>query len=144
MNQDDMQHDYHQIYWEKKRITTDRQLFIKLFFEHNKSDICYLQIICNQNFDPTICRKICPRTRKTSACKTKNLFPEYSFHINFRKSLEISGKLNDSVQSYNKIPGRGWRMIHPHTPPPPPAPRIRNMVKVYKEDTKVDKERYFN
>ena len=57
-----------------------------------------------QNFDPTTRRKIGPRTK--NPCNTKNFFPEYSFHINFRKSQEISAKLNDSVKSYNKKANR--------------------------------------
>ena len=51
-----------------------------------------------QNFEPTTCRKISPRTINPS--NTKNVSPEYSFHINFRKSQEISAKLNVSVKSY--------------------------------------------
>ena len=34
------------------------------------------------------------------------MMPEYSFHINFRRSQEISAKLNDSVKSYNKKTNR--------------------------------------
>ena len=51
------------------------------------------------NFDPTTCQKIGPRT--TSPCNTKIFFLEYSFHINFQESQEISAKLNDSIR-YSK------------------------------------------
>ena len=53
-----------------------------------------------QNFHPTTCQKVSLRT--INPFNTKNFFPEYSFHINFKKSQEISAKLNDSVKSYNK------------------------------------------
>lgn len=52
------------------------------------------------NFNPTTCRQIWPIT--INPCNTKSFSPEYQFHINFRKSQEISAKLNDTVKSYNK------------------------------------------
>ena len=52
-----------------------------------------------QNFDLTTCRKIGPGT--INSCNTK-IFSGRFIHINFRKSQEISAKLNDSVKSYNK------------------------------------------
>ena len=56
-----------------------------------------------QNFDTTTCRKIInPCNKFLNPCNAKKIFPEYSFHINFRKSQEISTKLNDSIKSYNK------------------------------------------
>ena len=61
-----------------------------------------------QNFDPTTCRKIGPRT--INPLQYQKNFPKYSFHINFRKSQEISAKLNDSVKSYNKKTNRGGQI----------------------------------
>ena len=58
------------------------------------------QFKIGQNFDPITCRKIGPMI--INPCNTKKIFPEYSFHINFRKIQEKSSKLNDSVKSYNK------------------------------------------
>ena len=40
-------------------------------------------------------KKIGPRT--INPRNTKKIFPEYSYHINFKKSQEISAKSNDSV-----------------------------------------------
>ena len=79
-----------------------------------------------QNFDTTTCRKIInPCNKSLNPCNTKKIFPEYSFHINFRKSQEISTKLNDSVKSYNKKTNRGGQI----SPPPPPN---RNRIKPIK------------
>ena len=72
---------------------------------------------------PTACRKLGSRT--ISPCNSKNLFLEHSFHINFRKSHEISAKLNDLVKSYYKKSNRGDgaeakedELATPPTPPP--------------------------
>ena len=61
-----------------------------------------------QNFDPTTCRKIGPRT--TNPCNTKKVFLEYSFHIIFQGSQEISAKLNDSIR-YSKKSENPWSII---------------------------------
>ena len=57
----------------------------------------------------------------------KYIFPQYLFHMNFRKSEEISAKLNDSVKNYNKNTNES-----PSPPPPPPAIPCRNRVKQFK------------
>ena len=72
---------------------------------------------------PTTCRKLGSRT--INPCNSKNLFLEHSFHINCRKSHEISAKLNDLVKSYYKKSNRGDgaeaeedELATPPTPPP--------------------------
>ena len=95
-----------------------RVLFAESVQKMYKSDK-YLHVVA------TTCRKLGSRT--TNPCNTKNLFPEHSSHINFRKSHEISAKLNDLVKSYHKKTNRrGGRaeaeedeLATPSTSPPP-------------------------
>ena len=47
-------------------------------------------------------------------------FPEPLFHINFRRSEEISAKLNDSVKSYNKNTNKREEGVNSLPPPPHP------------------------
>ena len=80
-----------------KKLCSMRVLFAESVQKMYKSDK-YLHVVA------TTCRKLGSRT--TNPCNTKNLFPEHSSHINFRKSHEISAKLNDLVKSYHKKTNR--------------------------------------
>ena len=65
-----------------------------------------------------------------NCCNTKKYFPEYSFHVNFRKSQETSAKLNDSVKTYNKKTNWESRIAQP-----PSRNRVnQTKIKIYFEN----------